>query len=110
MNKICILTSVHPVFDTRIFHKEAKSLAKSRYDVLLIAQHDKEEIAEGAKCGIYVDPLNPEEIAGTIRWIIEIPIEAQEMVEKGQHSVVDKYNWEQESQKLLMLYEELFKQ
>ena len=27
--KICIPTSVHPVFDTRIFHKEAKSLVKA---------------------------------------------------------------------------------
>jgi len=26
--KICILTTVHQPFDTRIFHKEAKSLAK----------------------------------------------------------------------------------
>lgn len=43
MIKVCIITSVHPPFDTRIFHKEAKSLAKSGYDVTLITQHDKEE-------------------------------------------------------------------
>jgi len=68
------------------------------------------EIVEGTECGICVDPLNPEEIAGAIRWIIEHPIEAQEMGENGRQAVLDKYNWEQESQKLLMLYEELFKQ
>jgi len=65
------------------------------------------EIVEGAKCGICVDPLNPEEIADAIRWIIEHPIEAQEMGEKGRQAVLDKYNWEQESQKLLRLYAKL---
>lgn len=49
MSKICILTSVHPPFDTRIFHKEAKSLVKAGYDVTFIAQHDKEEVVEGVK-------------------------------------------------------------
>ena len=47
--KICILTSVHPPFDVRIFHKEAKSLVKAGYDVTLIAQHDKEEIVDEVK-------------------------------------------------------------
>jgi glycosyltransferase involved in cell wall biosynthesis len=47
--KICHLTTVHPPFDTRIFHKEAKSLAKAGYSVTLIARHDKEEIIDGVK-------------------------------------------------------------
>jgi len=49
MKKICILTSVHPPFDTRIFHKQAKSLVKAGYDVSLIAQHDKNEVVNGVK-------------------------------------------------------------
>jgi glycosyltransferase involved in cell wall biosynthesis len=47
--KICHLTTVHPPFDTRIFHKEAKSLAKAGYSITLIARHEREEIIGGVK-------------------------------------------------------------
>jgi hypothetical protein len=58
MNKICILTSVHPPFDTRIFHKEAKSLAKAGYDVTLIVQHDKDEVVDGIRIVSLPSPKN----------------------------------------------------
>lgn len=45
--KICILTSAHAAFDTRIFHKEAKTLSQAGYKVTLIAQHDKNEAVDG---------------------------------------------------------------
>ena len=57
-NKVCILTSVHPPFDARIFHKEAKSLVKAGYDVTLIAQHDKEEVVDGVKIVNLQKPRN----------------------------------------------------
>jgi len=47
--KICVLTSVHPAFDARIFHKEAKTLVKAGYNVVLIAQHTKEETVDGIR-------------------------------------------------------------
>jgi glycosyltransferase involved in cell wall biosynthesis len=47
--KICILTSAHPVFDGRIFHKEAKTLLQAGYNVTIIAQHNKEETIDGVK-------------------------------------------------------------
>ncbi|MBA7652869.1 hypothetical protein ES703_60708 [subsurface metagenome] len=47
--KICILTSVHPPFDGRVFHKEAKTLVKAGYNVVLIAQHTGEETIDGVK-------------------------------------------------------------
>ena len=47
--KICILTSVHPVFDVRIFHKEAKTLVQTGYDVTIIAQHKGDEKIDGVK-------------------------------------------------------------
>jgi len=47
--KVCILTSVHPAFDTRIFHKEAKTLSQAGYEVVLIAPHVTEDTVDGIK-------------------------------------------------------------
>lgn len=56
--KICILTTVHPAFDTRIFHKEAKTLARADYDVTLIVQHDKDELVDGIRIVALPKPRN----------------------------------------------------
>jgi glycosyltransferase involved in cell wall biosynthesis len=45
--KICHLTTVHPVYDTRIFYKESISLVKKGYRVHLIAPATNEEVKEG---------------------------------------------------------------
>jgi len=58
MKRLCILTSVHRAFDTRIFYKQAKSLAKSGYDVTLIAQHNKDEVVDGVKIVALPRPRN----------------------------------------------------
>lgn len=56
--KVCILTTVHHPFDTRIFHKQAKSLVEAGYDVTLIAQHDIDEVIEGVKIVALPKPKN----------------------------------------------------
>lgn len=58
-------------------------------------------------CGILVDPLYPSDIAKAIKWILENPIEAEEMGKRGKQIVNNVLNWEKESKKLLALYWEL---
>jgi glycosyltransferase involved in cell wall biosynthesis len=66
--KICILTSVHPPFDVRIFHKEAKTLVKAGYSVVLIAQHNEEEIVDGVRIVPLPTPKNRFERMTKIVW------------------------------------------
>jgi glycosyltransferase involved in cell wall biosynthesis len=47
--KICIITTVHSPFDTRIFHKEIQSLRKAGYEVVLIAPHKRNETIAGVR-------------------------------------------------------------
>ena len=44
---IMIAGAVHKAFDTRIFHKEAKTLSNAGYKVSLIIPHDKDELISG---------------------------------------------------------------
>jgi glycosyltransferase involved in cell wall biosynthesis len=65
------------------------------------------EIIEKNNCGICVDPLNVEEIADAVKWIIDHPEEAKRMGENGRRAVEEKYNWEKEGEKLVNIYKEL---
>jgi len=50
MIRICHLTSVHKRYDTRIFYKQCRSLAKSGYDVTLLCIDDLgDEVIDGVK-------------------------------------------------------------
>src|SRR5690554_3414713 len=54
MTRVCHITSVHIAYDTRIFLKECRSLAKAGYEVKLVAQHPKREMVDG----IEIIPVN----------------------------------------------------
>jgi len=56
--RVLHITTVHPPFDTRIFHKQAKTLARAGYEVVLIAQHDGDEMVDGVKIVALPKPRN----------------------------------------------------
>lgn len=60
-----------------------------------------------ANCGILVDPLNPQEVADAIYWLLKNTVEAEAMGARGKKLINEKYNWEQESDMLLGIYERL---
>ncbi|MEQ9402636.1 MAG: glycosyltransferase family 4 protein [Cyclobacteriaceae bacterium] len=67
------------------------------------------EIIDSDQCGLLANPLEPKEIADQILYILDNPEEARVMGENGRRAVIEKYNWESESVKLVNLYEKLSK-
>ncbi len=59
--KLCHLTSVHSANDTRIFHKECKTLANAGYDVTLVVQHEKDVVIDGVQIKGIKTPKNRKE-------------------------------------------------
>lgn len=53
-NKVCHLTTVHPPFDVRIFHKECKSLLDAGYETVMIVQN----YADESRAGIRIKALS----------------------------------------------------
>jgi glycosyltransferase involved in cell wall biosynthesis len=66
--KVSILTSVHIPFDGRIFHKEAKTLARAGYEVVLIAPVSKEEVVDGVRMLPLPKPKNRFERMTKVVW------------------------------------------
>lgn len=65
------------------------------------------DIIETNYCGICVDPMNPKDIASAINFIISHPTEAEKMAKNGKKSILEKYNWKIEEQKIFEVYKRL---
>ncbi|MGZ5182633.1 MAG: glycosyltransferase family 4 protein [Ramlibacter sp.] len=65
------------------------------------------DIVEGNACGVCVDPADPVAIAAAIDHFVLHPDMARRMGENGRREVLEKYNWQPESRKLVDFYAHL---
>lgn len=65
------------------------------------------EIVENNNSGICVNPLDSSQIANAIINLLDHPQKAQEMGQNGQKLVRDKFNWNKEEEKLIIVYKNL---
>ena len=61
-------------------------------------------LVEEAGAGLLVDPLDPRAIGEAINWVLEHPLEARAMGERGRQAVSNRFNWATEAKKLLDMY------
>jgi len=66
------------------------------------------EIVGKARCGLLINPLDPDEIARAMEYLLTHPEEAEEMGRRGFRAVHENYNWAHEEKILLQMYDRLF--
>ncbi len=66
-----------------------------------------QDIVEGCDCGICIDPFDSKGVAEAIRRIVDNPELARQMGDNGRKAVLEKYNWNTQSEILLKLYNSL---
>ncbi|RZA36441.1 MAG: glycosyltransferase [Lysobacteraceae bacterium] len=65
------------------------------------------DIVEGSACGLCVDPSDPQAIAAAIDHLASHPQQARDMGANGRRAVLERYNWENEEDKLIAFYADL---
>lgn len=65
------------------------------------------EIVNASDCGLCVDPLEPQDIAQAIEYLVQHPEEAEKMGGNGRKAVLERFNWDIEEKKLVEFYKEL---
>jgi glycosyltransferase involved in cell wall biosynthesis len=61
-------------------------------------------IVESSRCGLLVDPMDVDAIAGAVAYLLRHPDAAEEMGRNGRHAVMSRFSWESEAEGLLALY------
>lgn len=62
------------------------------------------KIVEDSHCGVLVNPMDTDEIAKKITFLLENPDKAKQMGECGRRAVESKYNWDKMEEKLINIY------
>jgi glycosyltransferase involved in cell wall biosynthesis len=62
------------------------------------------KVVQDTKSGILVEPGQPKALANAIQWLLEHPIEAQAMGDRGRQAVLQTYNWNSQARLLVDLY------
>lgn len=65
------------------------------------------ELVNRHRCGVVVDPLDPQDIARGIMQLIENPEERKAMGARGRQAVKECYSWETEGKRLVEAYQKL---
>ena len=63
-----------------------------------------QRLVDDLRCGLAVDPMKPDAIAGAVSWLLDNPDEAEAMGRRGRAAVEDRYNWHREAARLLEAY------
>ncbi len=58
-------------------------------------------------CCIFVNPLDPKEIAQAVSWLLDNPLEAEIMGKKGREAAKNRFSWSSEEKKLLDVYNKI---
>ena len=107
-NSIAGLVTLHPIINyqdalpVKMFEYMAAGIPVIASNITLWQQ-----IIESARCGICVNPLEPNQIAKAIDYLSSNPTEAKEMGQNGREAVLHEYNWSVEEKKLFRLYDGL---
>jgi hypothetical protein len=65
------------------------------------------DLIERHRCGLLVDPTDPDAIAAALTRLLADPAEAEAMGRRGREAVMAHYEWGQDEARLLALYQRL---
>jgi len=66
-------------------------------------------LVESTKCGLCVNPLDPDEVKNAIKTMLNPDTQLAEMGKRGKKLIQERFNWHTEEQELLKMYDDLTK-